>query len=51
MQGLNEDRKQNKRWFHLNGITYFSKKTERTIFFILTILMLLWGILTKLGVL
>jgi len=51
MQELNEGRKQNKRLFHSNGITYFSKKTERTIFFILTILMLLWGILTKLGIL
>jgi len=37
--------------FHSKGITYFSKKTERTIFFILTILMLLWGVLTKLGIL
>ena len=51
MQELNEGRKQNKGLFHSNGITYFSKKTERTIFFILTILMLLWGILTKLGIL
>ena len=36
-------------FFHSKGITYFNKKTERTFFFILTIIMLLWGILTKLG--
>ncbi len=36
--------------FHSKGITYFSKKTERTIFFILTMIMLLWGVLTKLGI-
>jgi hypothetical protein len=36
---------------HEKGITYFNKKTERTFFFVLTILMLLWGILTKLGIL
>ena len=29
------------------GITYFDKKTERTFFFILTIVMLVWGVLAK----
>ena len=38
-----------KTFFHSKGMTYFNKKTERTIFFILTIIMLLWGIVTKLG--
>jgi hypothetical protein len=31
------------------GITYFSKRTERTLFFVLTLLMLAWGILEMLG--
>lgn len=29
---------------HEKGVTYFSKRTERTIFFILTIAMLGWGV-------
>ena len=33
------------------GKLYFDKKTERTVFFILTLAMLLWGILTKIGLL
>ncbi|MFZ7113204.1 MAG: hypothetical protein ACOWYE_16090 [Desulfatiglandales bacterium] len=32
---------------HRKGVTYFSKKTERTFFFALTIGMLLWGLITK----
>jgi hypothetical protein len=32
-----------------NGKLYFSKKTERKVFFVLTLIMLLWGIFTKLG--
>ncbi len=32
-----------------NGKLYFSKKTERKIFFILTLFMLCFGILYKLG--
>jgi len=51
MQERGNDRKQNKRLFHSNGITYFSKKTERSFFFVLTLIVLLWGILTKLGIL
>jgi len=35
--------------FHSKGITYFDRKTERTFFFILTIIMLVWGIFAKLG--
>ena len=34
-----------------DGKIYFSKKTERTIFFIMTLAMLIWGILTKVGLL
>lgn len=35
--------------FHSKGITYFSKKTERAIFFIMTVLMLVWGIVEKIS--
>ena len=37
------------RFVHSNGVTRFSKETERRIFFILTLIMLVWGILTKVG--
>ena len=40
---------QKKRFFHSEGVTYFDKQTERTIFFILTLIMLGWGVLFKLG--
>ncbi|MBW2010161.1 MAG: hypothetical protein JRG68_02075 [Deltaproteobacteria bacterium] len=40
---------QKKAVFHSKGITYFSKKTERTIFFIMTLLMLVWGIVEKIS--
>jgi len=43
--------KQKKTLFHSKGITYFDKKTERTFFFILTIIMLVWGIFAKFGLL
>lgn len=50
----NSDRKNDirkkKSLSHIKGITYFDKKTERAIFFILTVIMLIWGILVKLGV-
>ncbi|MGD9159229.1 MAG: hypothetical protein PVG39_12530 [Desulfobacteraceae bacterium] len=31
-------------------VTRFSRKTERRLFFAMTILMLIWGILDKIGV-
>jgi hypothetical protein len=34
---------------HKNGKIYFSKKAERKFFFVLTLIMLLWGVFTKLG--
>jgi hypothetical protein len=34
---------------HEKGITRFSKKTERTLFFLLTLAMLVWGILEMMG--
>ena len=35
--------------FHSKGVTYFDKKTERSFFFILTIIMLILGVLAKFG--
>jgi len=49
MQELNVDKRKKKAFFYSKGVTYFSKKTERTLFFILTIIMLIWGIFTKFG--
>ncbi len=40
-----------KRFFNSKGITYFDKQTERTVFFILTLVMLGWGVLVKFGIL
>ena len=40
---------QEKILLHKNGKLYFSKKTERKVFFVLTLIMLLWGVFTKLG--
>jgi len=49
MQELNEDNGKKKAFFYSKGVTHFTKKTERTLFFILTIIMLIWGIFTKCG--
>ncbi|MFH1953170.1 MAG: hypothetical protein ABIL06_16320 [Pseudomonadota bacterium] len=46
---MNDDKRGKKAFFYSKGVTYFSKKTERTLFFILTIIMLIWGIFTKFG--
>jgi len=50
MEGLRDKKETKKSFFHSKGVTYFDKKTERTIFFILTIIMLVWGIFVKCGV-
>ena len=42
---------QKRKIWHSNGVTYFDKKTERAIFFILTVAMLIWGIMEKFGLL
>jgi len=34
---------------HANGVTFFDRKTERKFFFVLTLIMLLLGVLAKLG--
>ena len=44
----NKDMNEKESLFHSKGVTYFDKKTERAFFFVLTVIMLLWGIITKL---
>ena len=50
MQELNEGTKRKKAFFYSKGVTYFTKKTERTLFFILTLIMLIWGVFSKFGI-
>ena len=33
--------------FHAKGVTYFDKRMERSFFFFVTILMLVWGLIEK----
>ncbi|MGD2125481.1 MAG: hypothetical protein PVG99_05335 [Desulfobacteraceae bacterium] len=47
----NDDRQARRRFYQSKGVTHFDKQTERGFFFILTLIMLGWGILVKLGVL
>jgi len=44
-----EEPKKQKAFHQEKGITYFSRKTERTLFFVLTLVMLAWGVLEMLG--
>jgi hypothetical protein len=49
-EGVKMQEGEKDRSFHQEkGITYFSRKTERTLFFVLTLVMLAWGILEMLG--
>jgi hypothetical protein len=46
------EREEKKRLFcHEDGKTYFARSTERLIFFVLTLVMILVAVLAKLGVL
>ncbi|MBW1779768.1 MAG: hypothetical protein JRL30_03420 [Deltaproteobacteria bacterium] len=49
MKGQKNNMDQKKAFFYSKGVTYFDKKTERALFFILTLIMLTWGIFTKFG--
>ena len=53
MERIGKDKatRQKKALFHSKGVTYFDKKIERAFFFILTAIMLVWGILVKFGIL
>jgi len=43
-------KKTNKVFFYSKGRLYFSKQTEKNVFFILTVIMLLMGILSMLKI-
>jgi len=49
MQELKDDKNRKKAFFYSKGVTYFTKRTERTLFFIMTLIMLFWGILANFG--
>ena len=49
MKDNDNDITQKKPFVHEKGVTWFDKGTERRIFFILTMIMLVWGIVTKVG--
>jgi hypothetical protein len=49
MREFNEYNDKKKTFFYSKGVTYFTKKTERILFFILTLIMLIWGVFTKFG--
>lgn len=49
MEAPNDQKAQRKAFYHADGVTYFDKRTERAIFFVLTIIMLVCGIFAKLG--
>jgi len=41
---------QTKRWIHHEkGVTFFDRSTERTFFFVMTLIMLVLGLLYKFG--
>ena len=44
-----DEEKRKKHFFHSKGVTYFDKDAERIFFFVLTIAMLVWGVLVKIG--
>jgi hypothetical protein len=41
---MQEQDKRNHGFVHKNGVTYFSKQTERRVLFVLTMAMLAWGL-------
>ena len=49
MMGLEENNRPKKLIQYKNGKIYFNRETERSFFFILTIVMLLLGLLAKAG--
>jgi len=44
--GMRENKKE-KILLHSKGVTYFSKKTERNFFFIMTIIMIIWTVIIR----
>ena len=51
MNSERDEGRQKKILFHKKAVTYFDGKTERKFFFFMTIALLIWGIMTKMGIL
>lgn len=49
MAQTGEVTKRERRFRYENGRLYFSKQTERTVFFVLTLAMLVWGMFEGVG--
>ena len=50
MENHDEEKDKKRRTlFHSKGVTYFDKKTERALFFILTLVFLIWGLVEKIA--
>nr|WP_321258366.1 hypothetical protein [uncultured Pseudodesulfovibrio sp.] len=41
---MKQEKKQEKLFVHEKGVTYFSKRTERRVLFVMTMVMLIWGV-------
>lgn len=41
---MNTNENTKRSFVHKNGVTYFTKQTERRVLFVLTMVMLVWGI-------
>ena len=41
---MNASENQERAFMHKDGVTYFTKRTERRVLFVMTIAMLLWGV-------
>ena len=48
-QKTSRETEKKKKVYHAKGVTYFNKDTERAVFFVLTIIMLVWGVMAKIG--
>ena len=41
---MTQEKKRKKFFVHEKGVTYFTKQTERRVLFIMTMVMLIWGV-------
>jgi len=41
---MTQEKKPEKIFVHEKGVTYFSKQTERRVLFVMTMVMLVWGV-------
>nr|WP_287410658.1 hypothetical protein [Pseudodesulfovibrio sp.] len=41
---MTQEKKRKKFFVHEKGVTYFTKQTERRVLFVMTMVMLIWGV-------